>query len=481
MSAIPRVKLTFEDYNLGLVPAISEAHAKIGVAAAGPFTPEWLTRGSQALATFQGGPLAGACAVALLETAPVVGVRVNATTAGTTSEVTKTGDSTSVASVAGTPNDAYDLTLRVTRAGTVESGLTAVIVTTNGNDGPERSVPASGELTLTGTGLTVTFANGSLVAGGTYALTTTAPAATVADIIAALENLLSSRPDLRFVHILGAATPALVAGVDAVLTERETRNYYTHALLEARAMQDGETMSQYLTAISTLFGGLASTRVAIALDGGDLFNPITRQLERRNSAWKLSARRAHVSIGEAPYRVRSGALPAMAGLAFDANLTGEVGRFAALRTYDGREGVYVASWPMLAPEGSDYDEVQQREVIDRAAQIGYISAMDYLGDDVPVDTTTGRILETKALNMETYLEGRVRAGLGGEASGVRVRIDREANILSTRKITFTLSVIPLGYMKYIDVVVGFVNPMLAALTPAAPVDAAATATATKGA
>ncbi len=338
MTALSRVKVTFEDYNLGLVPPISEAHAKIGVAAAGPLTPQWMTRGSQALDAYQGGPLAGACAVALLETAPVVGVRVNATTQGTVSEVTKVGTGASVMTTGGTVNDAYSLTLRVTRSGTATDGLAAVVVSTNGNDGPERSVPASGTLDLTGTGLSVTFGAGGLTEGDTYSLTTTAPAATVADIITALETLLGSRPDLRFVHILGAATPALVAGVDAVLTERETRNYYVHALLEAPAMTDGERMSDYLSRVSALFANLTSLRVAVALDGGAVYNPITRQLERRSSAWKLSARRATVPIGEAPYRVRTGPLPAMGALAFDANLTGNVGRFAALRTYDGREG-----------------------------------------------------------------------------------------------------------------------------------------------
>ncbi len=62
-----------------------------------------------------------------------------------------------------------------------------------------------------------------------------------------------------------------------------------------------------------------------------------------------------------------------------------------------------------------------------------------------------------------------------------MRVDREGNILSTRKITFVLSVIPLGHMKHIDVVVGFTNPMLAALAPAAPVEAAAAPAAPKGA
>lgn len=472
---LPSINVNFEDFQLGLVPPISRGHAKVGVAAAGRYTPQSFTKGSGVVTEYQGGPLAGAAAVALLQVAPITCVRVNATTPGTLGAVTRKGTTgTSVMTATGTPNDAYDVTLRVTRAGTIADGDTAVTITRNGVTSVELAVPVGGELVIPNTGVTVNFAAGSLVKDETYAFTSTAPAATVSELALAVENLLATRPDLRHVHVLGAATPALAAAVDAILTERETRNYYTNALLEARPMTAGESMSDYLAAIEAQFAGFSSTRVAIALDGGDVYNPVTRLLEHRSSAWKLTAHRARQTIGDAPYRVRAGAVPAMGALRFDANLTGTAGRFAALRTLDGREGVFMAAWPMMAPAGSDFDEIQQREVIDRAAQIGYISALDYLGDDIDVDTATGRIAETKALAMETFIEGRVRAGLGGEASGVRVRVDREQNILATRHITFDLSVIPLGYMKSITVNVSFVNPMLAALSAAPPTDAGAT-------
>lgn len=466
---LPKVDVIFDDYQLGLVPAIADAHAKIGVAQAGPTTPQRFTRGTQVADTYQGGPLAGALAVALIEASPVIGVRVATTTAGTTSAVTKTGTGASVLTVTGLPNDAHALRVDVTRSGTIADGQAAVVITVNGQPGGERAVPGNGALAIPGTGLTVTFGAGTIVKGDAYTFTTTAPAGTVADHITALETLLATRPDIRFVHILGPATPALAAGVDAVLTERQTRNYYVHALLEARPMNAGESMSDYLAAIETQVAGVTSLRVGIALDGGGVYNPLTRRLEDRNSAWKLTPRRAVVDIGESPYRVRTGPVPAMGGtLRFDANLVGTTGRFAALRTLDGRDGIYPASWPILAPQGSDYGEVQRREVADRAAQIGYIAAMDYLGDDVPVDVTTGRILETAALAFDTFVEGRVRAGVGGNASGVRVRLDREVNILSTEHIEFDLSIIPLGYMRAITVRVGFLNPMLAAASPAAP-------------
>ncbi|GGL15886.1 DUF2586 family protein [Deinococcus radiotolerans] len=466
---LPGVKVKFQDYQLGLVPAVADAHAKVGVAQAGPLTPQRFTRGTQVADTYQGGPLAGAIAVALIETSPVIGVRVPTTTPGAPSAVTKVGTGLAVMTVGGTPNDVHSVLVTVTRPGTRAGGDAAVILTVDGAAGSERSVPSTGLLAIAGTGLTVTFDAAALVAGDTYAFTTTAPAATVADIAAALESLLSTRPDLRFVHVLGNATPALVAAVDAILVERETRNYYTHALLEARPRAAGESMSDYLAAIDAQFDAVTSVRVAIALDGGGVYNPLTRQVETRNAAWKLTARRATVEIGESPYRIRSGALPAMDGtLAFDANLVGTTGRFASLRTHDGRDGIYASDWPLLAPEGSDYGAVQRREVADRAAQLGFIAAMDFLGEDLPVDTTTGRVLETTAAAFDTFVEGRIRAGIGGNASGIRVRFDREVNILSTEAIAFDLSVIPLGYAKYITVRVGFLNPMLAAQTAAAP-------------
>ncbi|MFC6592412.1 DUF2586 family protein [Deinococcus lacus] len=293
-----------------------------------------------------------------------------------------------------------------------------------------------------------------------YRITTAGSSATMSGMIEGLETLLEARPELRFVHLLGTATPALVAAVDAILTERETRNYYTHALLEARPRAQGESMSDYLASVQTEFAGSTSLRCSVALDGGLMYNPLTRRMENHSSAWKLSAERPTRPIGEAPYRVRNGPLRGMGDLTFDANLVGSSGRFAALRTFDARTGIYVAHWPTLAPQGSDFGEVQRREVIDRAATAGYNAAMDYLGEDVPVDTVTGHLLETAALAMEAYIEGRVRAALGANASGVRVQLNREENILSTEHLEFVVSVIPLGYIKYLDVRVNFANPVL---------------------
>ncbi|THF70502.1 hypothetical protein E7T06_07295 [Deinococcus sp. Arct2-2] len=472
---LPTVKTEFTDFGLGIVPpAGADTHAKIGVASVGPLTPQSLTRADQVAAIYGGGPLAGAMAVGLTEASPIIGVRVATDVPGVPSAVVKTGTGTSVATVTGSPVDAATISVRVTRAATgPTAGTAGVIVNVNGTDRAERALPVSGALLIDGTGLTLTFSAGTLAVGDVHSLTATAPSATLAAVVTALTDLLSTRPAIRFVHILGVATPALAAAVDFVLQERESVNYFVHGVIEARPMNAGETLSDYKAAIDTLFSAFASDRLALALDGGEVYNPITRSLEPRNSAWKATARRATQPVGDSAYRVRTGPLSAMGKLTFDANVLGTTGRYLALRTLDGRAGVYVANWPMLSVAGSDYDEVQARECADEAARIGYLSAQEFLGEDLPVDLTTGFILEPTAQAFEAYVAGRIQAALTDNVSGIRITVDRGVNILSTKSFAFTVGIIPKGYARQITVRVGFINPALLVQTLAAPTAAPA--------
>lgn len=472
---LAKVTVEFEDFQLGIIPPLGSAHAKIGVASSGPVgSPQTFSRLSQVPSTFAGGPLASALAVALIEAAPVIGWRANGSVAGTASAVTKAGTGTSVGALSGAPTDALVARVTITRSGTIGTAGAGYLLTVNGNDATELAIPVNGAIVLPGLGLTLTLGTGTVVVGDTYSFTATSPAASLSDVVTGLTDLLATRPSIRFVHILGAASPALFAAVDTVLQERESRNYFTHVLLEARAMNDGESMSDYITALNTLFGNVASDRIAIALDGGQVYNPLTQRVENRNSAWALTRRRATRPIGESSQRVRSGSLPGLGELTFDGNLYGANTRYASLRTIDGREGIYASDWPMMSVIGSDYDAVQAREVADEAARIGNLAFQEYLGDDIPVDALTGFILETEALALEAYVGGRVQAALGSNASGIRIHVDRTINILSTKSFEGDLSVIPLGYMREIRLRVGYVNPALALLASSAPVTPATT-------
>ncbi|MFC6592411.1 hypothetical protein ACFP81_10670 [Deinococcus lacus] len=73
---LPEVRLQFEDYQLGITPPLASPHAKIGVAHDGPLTPQRLPPPLQVAQTYGGGPLADAAAIALIQTAPVICLRV---------------------------------------------------------------------------------------------------------------------------------------------------------------------------------------------------------------------------------------------------------------------------------------------------------------------------------------------------------------------------------------------------------------------
>lgn len=463
MITTPRVDVYFEDGNLGLtVPSGASLQLKVGTAQSGDLgVPTVLSRLTDLRDTFGAGPLASAMAVAMSESKPVMGLRVSASVAGTVSAVVKTGTGTSVATVAGSPVDAADVTVTITRDATSLVAATAAYrVSVNGTELGERALPSSGIVEIAGTGLTATFAEGTFKVGDTYSVTATAPGTTLADIASAIEAFLNGAyQPVRFIHVLGGADPALAAAINSLLMEAETRGKYTHALLEAKPRNAGESVAAYRARVETEWQNFTSTRVSVALEGGQVYNPLSKRFETRSAAWLVSMRRTRVPVGEDASRVRTGSLT-NAGTPTVTLAGGEATRFVALCTHDGKEGVYCAGWPTMAPTGSDYDLIQQREVADEAARAGRIAAFDYLGDDVPVDPNTGKIMETSASAIEAYIEGRVRAQIGANVSGVRVHVDRDINILSTRHMEYDIVLLGLGYFRSITVRVGYTNPML---------------------
>ncbi|MDV6376370.1 DUF2586 family protein [Deinococcus arenicola] len=450
MTDAPKVTVQFEDGNLSLItPSGAGLQAKLGVSSLGA-GPARVARLADVRTTFGSGPLASALAVALIESKPVLGIPVPA-------------------SVTGAPNDATAVILSVTRAAAnLAAAAAAVRISVGGTDLGERAVPVSGVLALGDTGLSVTFADGTFVVGDTFSFSATAPGTTLGDVATALEAFLATRTPVRFIHITGTATPALGAAVDALLAAAEATGFYTHAVLDAAARNAGETVAAYDAHLNAQWAAFASSRVSVAKEGGEIYNPLTQRSEVRPASWPATMRRTTRPVGEDASRVRTGYLRGVTAVTVDAGQTSAPGRFISLMTLDGRQGAYVAAWPMMSPDESDYDLVQSREVIDEAARAGRAAALDYMGDDVPVDPDTGRILETEALSIEAFIAGRVSAQLSGSASGVRVVIDREINILSTRRMEYDVHVIPLGYLREIKVRVGYTNPALAAMQLATP-------------
>jgi len=466
---LPDAWFSIQDGALGILPPPTDGvSAKIGVATAGPVNQiVAVTNLKQVREVFQGGPLAEALATHLaLSGAPVYAVRTNASVAGTAGSVTKTGSGTGTMTVAGAPLDAYSVQIKITRDGTnLAAGTAAFQYTLDGGDNwsPEIALPVSGTYILPGTGLNLTFANGasgtSFVKGDLYSFTCTAPAYTLSDLNASLDVLLGDPREWGWVHVVGAATPTVAAGVATRMQAAETAYRFAFALLEAADDTDANLLSAWAS--------FADKRVAVAGGYCELASPLTGQVQKRSVAWPASGRLAAIPVHEHLGRVLSGPVQGVVSLYRDEFKTPGLDEqfFITMRTIIGRNGFYFTRGRIKAPAGSDFQFIENRRVMDRACRIARNAALRYLNDSVRVDSA-GNIYEPDARAIEAFVEGQLLAGLvsPGHASEVQVSLKRDSNVLSTRSTTLTVRVRPLGYLEYLEVDIGFSNPALEVAT-----------------
>jgi len=467
---IPDVFVTVQDGALGILPPPSEnVHLKIGVATRGDInavTP--VSTLQQAKELFGSGPLVESIAVALtIGGPPVFAIRGNASVAGviTAGPATKTG--TGDIAAGGTPVDSYDLRIRITNSGGL--GTARFQYTLDGGDthSPEILVPSSGTYAVEDTGITLTFTEGPtgtpFVAGDEYRFTTTPPAMTAADLVAALDAALADPREWGFVHVVGTATPAVAAAVATKMAEAETRYRFAFAVLEARDVASNETPAQWMANLISEWSGFASTRVGVVAGFGEIISPISGRLHRRPLAWSYTGRLQRIPVHEHPGRVISGPVPGITLLYHDEQASTGLDSqgFTTFRTIIGYRGFYVTNGRIMAPPGSDFQFVELRRVMDLACRVARNAALRFLNEAVRIDAA-GNILEADAQAIERYVEGQLEAALivPGHASGVAARIDRASNLLATRTARITIRVRPLGYLSWIETDIGFVNPKL---------------------
>jgi hypothetical protein len=113
---------------------------------------------------------------------------------------------------------------------------------------------------------------------------------------------------------------------------------------------------------------------------------------------------------------------------------------------------------LFSPAGSDFDAFPNRRVLDAACRTARLAARQYQSQRIPVNGTTGFILETAARAIENQIAAKVRETLTGHASAVQVRVVRTDNILSTKLLRADVRVVPFGYATSVGLTIGLVNP-----------------------
>jgi hypothetical protein len=133
--------------------------------------------------------------------------------------------------------------------------------------------------------------------------------------------------------------------------------------------------------------------------------------------------------------------------------------FITFRRHVGFAGYYFSDDPMAAPASDDYGQLANGRVIDKAIFLAYRTYVQELLDEVLIDPATGQIQRGQAKYLQevvrTVIDNQMTAS--GEISGVSVEVDPAQNVLSTGKVCIKIRITPVGYLREIEVELGFVN------------------------
>jgi hypothetical protein len=129
-----------------------------------------------------------------------------------------------------------------------------------------------------------------------------------------------------------------------------------------------------------------------------------------------------------------------------------------VRKITGLKGIYITSGQIMSEEGSDFDLVERRRVMDKACRLVRAAQLPSLNDSVRV----GRDGSPEGLKM---LIAKSQSPLeimktDQEISDGYVTVPEGQNILSTKKLRFKIRIVPLGKLAYIENEIAYSNPAL---------------------
>jgi hypothetical protein len=363
--------------------------------------------------------------------------------------------------------DAYAVVVTIGIGGALGTATFTYSLDGGNNVSGAIATPGGGKYSIPNTGVVLTFA-GTFTAADTYSFATTTATASNTDVTNAFTATLGSAVQWGFAHV--AATPASAAAaattaatIDAQMTIAQLAYRFVFTVMECPTVEIDTT-------IIAAFNAFSSTRVCVCVGDVGAVSPINGRVLRRNNAWVFSAHLAGIGAGEDPAFVGS-ATPVKNVVSLYPNFgstswtpdTLDANRFVTMRTLAGKQGYFITNGNMMSPNGSDFNLVQRRRVMDIACTVTRTALLDYLSGSVRVNKATGFIDERDAQKIEGRVNSILRDALvaPGFATAGTCVLNRTTNLLSTSTEPVSVRVVPLAYLKTIAVTMGFSNPALA--------------------
>jgi hypothetical protein len=413
--------------------------------------------------------------------APAITVRTGQSTVATKDAIVVTGVlGTSVVSATGGTlfDDDVEAYFKVVTGGTI--GITGITYQWSLDGGRTLSpITALGVATTfvfpNSGGGGFSFAAGTLLAGDVATQRGYAPCWNSTELGTALTALCNSTFEWDVALIAG---PIDSAAFDAIATVRAAFPEKTF-VGAFRTPTTGESAATYKTAFDAIFSAKADTGILICAGACEATSGLTFRSCRRSSLFGFGPRFASVSEEVDVALTTLGALPGITIRDTNGNpkhhdesvFPGlDDSRACVLRTWDGKQGVYINNPNLMSATGSDFQFGQHRRVMNLGRRTLRLYFIDRLSKPVLVNSATGFILESEALEIEAGADSLMRAVLrakpkcsGGGIDGKAARfckISRTDNLLSTKTMTVQGAVIPLAYPKVINIDLGFKNPAL---------------------
>lgn len=473
----PSVTIIERDGAIGVLPSGQRPYACIGVSSSGPLnTPAAYARTQDVRELFGKGPnVEAACLYIDTYSRPCVVVRTGNTTPGAVSAVDSVALGTSAVTVAVSPApapvDDLEVVLTFVKAGTQgTAGATYQISYDGGRTpGPETALGVATSIAVADAGFTFELSAGTFAAGDTHSVKTTAPNFTSGELDAALDALKNSAINWECVHPAGPIDATAATHLDQKVGGMAAAGKYCYYVASVRMPDADETEAEYLDDLSTAFAGFNSKYGALCAGAAKTVSAVSGRTYRRPISFAVAAMQASVSEEINIADQNLGSIPGV--MIRDNNGNPDEhdeiinpglddARFLTLRTWDGT-GVYVNRARLFSAPGSDFQIIPDRRVINLA----HTSLRSYfkrrLNTPILVNPETGYILEREAREIELGAIAAMRALLMAKpkASGVDFELSRTDNLLATKTLTGQGFVIPLGYAEFIELEVGFFNPV----------------------
>ena len=133
------------------------------------------------------------------------------------------------------------------------------------------------------------------------------------------------------------------------------------------------------------------------------------------------------------------------------------------RTFVGKAGYFWSDDKLATAASDDYALIPRRRTIDKAFRIAYATLIEELSDEITL-TNDGKIPAAVCKSLEAVVESAIVTNMGENLGtdpddqtdkGVQCYVNPDQVVASTSKVTVKLRVKPYGYLKYIDVYLGF--------------------------